>query len=101
MALEEYIAEKSSTRCRWHYKRETTGLYSEAILLLYFETTKKVDLKINYTNGVLLVQGEHYKQWVKSEFPKVKRFFDSMTQCPEESVAATRKSSVPTTLNDM
>ena len=86
MALEKYIEQHGSTRCRWRYKTEETGVYSEANLILYFETTKKIDMKINYGNGVIMVQGEPYKNWVKNEFPKVREQFVNIEDCPEEKV---------------
>ena len=96
MAMERYIQQQTSTRCRWTYKKEPSGVYSEAHLLLYFDTTKKIEVKINYTNGVLMVQGEPYKNWVTKEFPRVKNHFDEISDCPEEKVeTASRKSSLP------
>ncbi len=86
MALEKYIEQYGSTRCRWRYKKEETGVYSEANLILYFDTTKKIDMKINYGNGVIMVQGEPYKNWVKKEFPKVREQFEKIEDCPEEKV---------------
>ena len=86
MALEKYIANKATTRCRWRYKKDDQGRYCEANLLLYFDTTKKIDVKINYVNGVLMLQGDAYKCWVNNEFPIVRECFEQIEDCPEEKV---------------
>ena len=98
IAVERYVEENSSIRCRWRYKRERNGEFSEAHLLLYFDTTRKVDLQINYSKGVLLVKGEAYKAWVTKEFPKIKRNFEELDNFPEENVVeSSRKSSITKT----
>ena len=99
MALEKYIDQNKSTRCRWGYKKEESGVYSEANLLLYFDNTKRVDLKINYTIGSLMIQGERYKSWITSEFPKVQQLFDEIQDSPEEKIEENARKSASTGIN--
>ncbi len=85
IAFEKYIKENVSTRCRWRYQQEKSGKYTDAHLLLFYDTTKKIDVRIHYLTGVIMVQGDSYKDWVSNEFPKVKSLFHILNE-PEEKI---------------
>ena len=102
MALERYIEENETVRCRWHYGIDTGPIYTSSHLLLYYETSKKVEIRIHYPIGVVMVQGENYKDWVTHDFPKVKECFGKVTapvENIEEKIKPTcnTKAQIPTT----
>ena len=42
VAIERCVANNKATRCRWVHKSDKKGIYTEAHILLYFETKKKI-----------------------------------------------------------
>ena len=53
ICMEKYAINQDSVSCRWLYQKGQERTYTEASM--YFEKTTKVDIKINYTNGVFKV----------------------------------------------
>ena len=96
IALEHYIASKESNSCRWRYKTDKVGKYTEASLILFYEMTRRLEIHIQYKTGVIKVTGETYIQWVTNEFPSVKDHFSTLT-APIEVVEETqrKRSSAP------
>ena len=69
LAFEAYVNTTDGVRCRWQYKLdESSNKYSECELLLYFETTRHVNVKIHLFTGTIIVTGAPFKDWIKSEF---------------------------------
>ena len=72
LAFEAYVNNNEGVRCRWQYKiDETSNKYSECELMVYFETSRHVNVKIYLLTGTIIVTGAPFKDWIKSEFQKV------------------------------
>ena len=84
MALEKYICECNTSRCRWRYKADKVKAYTEAYLLIFYDNTKKIEVTVQFITGAILVIGENYKEWVLNEFPKVQKYFEELNGGPDE-----------------
>ena len=45
ISLEHYIDTSDLVKCRWRYKKSNEGCYTEANLLLFYDKTKKIEIK--------------------------------------------------------
>ena len=76
LAFEAYIKINEHVRGRWQYKLDQiTNKYSECEILLYFENTRHVTVKIYLNTAVIIVSGTSFKVWINAEFIKVKKEF--------------------------
>ena len=62
LAFEAYVNNNNGIRCRCQYKLdEISNKYSECELQLYFETTRRVNVKIHLFTGTIIVTGAPFK----------------------------------------
>ena len=78
IAIEKYIERTATTTCRWVHKDDKSTLQiTSSELDVWFNTTDRVKIIIEYMQGYLMVKGPLYKEWIDTEFPKVLREMES------------------------
>ena len=82
IALENYIENTENTSCRWLEKKDATERIYNSKVYLYFNKTNSVTVSINFVAGVIMVNGELYEKWIKSEFPKVSEEYQKLRSGP-------------------
>ena len=71
----DYWAEKLEARMKstvggvWEYELNEENIIVGCKVVVYFELTKTVIIKISFRKGVFMVTGTNYLDWIATEFP--------------------------------
>ena len=85
VAMEKYISNENDVRARWLYKVDEEDYICECEITTWFQTTTEVTVSIIIPTGVFIVQGQHHRKFVTSEFNKIRCHMKDCAPLPSEA----------------
>ena len=66
--LDEYVSTSENISGIFRYKKiKSSGKCLSALIDICYQTTRKISLVIGFQTGVVMVKGEHYEHWIRTE----------------------------------
>ena len=72
-AIEHYCKTEPDVSHKWLNKKNDNGKITHARIHIWYNRTTPLTICINYVQGLFLVEGPTFKNWIQTEFLKVTR----------------------------
>ena len=83
--IEAYITTKETVSGLVRYKKlKNSEKYISALIDIAYETTRKVAMVINFQTGVVMVKGDNFEHWIRTEFGRIEPSLLPTDDVPKE-----------------